>query len=37
MTLEKLIGELISMINNDLRITADYIDENSITDVQMGN
>ena len=32
MTLEKLIGELISMINNDLRITASYIEENSITD-----
>lgn len=32
MNLEKLIGELISMIHNDLRITASYVEENSITD-----
>ena len=32
MTLEKLIGELISMIQNDLMITDNYVKENDITD-----
>ena len=32
MTLEKLIGELISMIQNDLLITENYVKENDIKD-----